>query len=138
MKIIINQIRTNSSFNDNYIEYERNGDKNKTLSIKKYLNMIKPYLTDIIQDNKTQGELKIQLILIINFISSKDSDEIRTMHKKNNNIEIIMDNETDEIIEKHFESLLQKYQEGLEEKMEVSEFVFDSIDLLHYKLPKIL
>ena len=138
MKIIINQIRTNSSFNDNYIEYERNGDKNKTLSIKKYLNMIKPYLTDIIQDNKTQGELKIQLILIINFISSKDSDEIRTMHKKNNNIEIIMDNETDEIIEKHFESLLQKYQEGLEEKMEVSESVFDSIDLLHYKLPKIL
>ena len=138
MKIIINQIRTNSSFNDNYIEYERNGDKNKTLSIKKYLNMIKPYLRDIIQDNKTQGELKIQLILIINFISSKDSDEIRTMHKKNNNIEIIMDNETDEIIEKHFESLLQKYQEGLEEKMEVSEFVFDSIDLLHYKLPKIL
>ena len=138
MKIIINQIRTNSSFNDNYIKYERNGDKNKTLSIKKYLNMIKPYLTDIIQDNKTQGELKIQLILIINFISSKDSDEIRTMHKKNNNIKIIMDNETDEIIEKHFESLLQKYQEGLEEKMEVSEFVFDSIDLLHYKLPKIL
>ena len=138
MKIIINQIRTNSSFNDNYIEYERNGDKNKTLSIKKYLNMIKPYLRDIIQDNKTQGELKIQLILIINFISSKDSDEIRTMYKKNNNIEIIMDNETDEIIEKHFESLLQKYQEGLEEKMEVSEFVFDSIDLLHYKLPKIL
>ena len=138
MKIIINQIRTNSSFNDNYIKYERNGDKNKTLSIKKYLNMIKPYLRDIIQDNKTQGELKIQLILIINFISSKDSDEIRTMHKKNNNIKIIMDNETDEIIEKHFESLLQKYQEGLEEKMEVSEFVFDSIDLLHYKLPKIL
>ena len=138
MKIIINQIRTNSSFNDNYIEYERNGDKNKTLSIKKYLNMIKPYLRDIIQDNKTQGELKIQLILIINFISSKDSDEIRTMYKKNNNIEIIMDNETDEIIEKHFESLLQKYQEGLEEKLEVSEFVFDSIDLLHYKLPKIL
>ena len=138
MKIIINQIRTNSSFNDNYIKYERNGDKNKTLSIKKYLNMIKPYSRDIIQDNKTQGELKIQLILIINFISSKDSDEIRTMHKKNNNIEIIMDNETDEIIEKHFESLLQKYQEGLEEKMQVSEFVFDSIDLLHYKLPKIL
>ena len=138
MKIIINQIRTNSSFNDNYIKYERNGDKNKTLSIKKYLNMIKPYLRDIIQDNKTQGELKIQLILIINFISSKDSDEIRTMHKKNNNIKIIMDNETDEIIEKHFESLLQKYQEGLEEKLEVSEFVFDSIDLLHYKLPKIL
>ena len=37
--------------------------------------------------------------MIINFISSKDSDEIRTMHTKSNNIEIMMDNETDEIIE---------------------------------------
>ena len=27
-------IRTNSSFNDNYIEYEGKGYKNKTLSIK--------------------------------------------------------------------------------------------------------
>ena len=138
MKIIINQIRTNSSFNDNYIEYERKGDKNKTLSIKRYLNMIKPYLRDIINDHKPQGELEIQLILIVNFISSKESDEIRTIHKKNNDIEIIMDNETDEIIEKLFESLLQKYHQGLEEKMEGSEFVFDSNDLLHYKLPKIL
>ena len=75
--------------------------------------------------------------MIINFISSKDSDEIRTMHTKSNNIEIMMGNETDEIIEELFESLLQKYQEGLEEKMRGSEFVFDSIDLLHYNLHKI-
>ena len=32
---------------------------------------------------------------------------------------------------------MQKYQEGLEEKMRGSEFVFDSIDLLHYNLNKI-
>ena len=38
--------------------------------------------------------------MIINFISSKDSDEIRTIHTKRNNIEIMMGNETDEIIEK--------------------------------------
>ena len=53
--------------------------------------MIKPYLRDLINDHKTQGEWKIrwgnpviyykthrewkiQLIMIINFISSKDSD----------------------------------------------------------------
>ena len=35
---------------------------------------------------------------------------------KSNNIEIIMGNETDEIIKEHFEFRLQKYQEGLEEK----------------------
>ena len=52
----------------------------------------------------------------INFISSKDSDEIRAMHTKSNNIEIMVGNETNEIIEDFFKSLLQKYQEGLEEK----------------------
>ena len=35
--------------------------------------------------------------LAINFISSRDSDEIRTMRTKSNNIEIMMGNETDEI-----------------------------------------
>ena len=44
----------------------------------------------------------------INFISSKDSDEIRTIRRKSNNIEIIMDNETDGNIEELFEFLLQK------------------------------
>ena len=42
-----------------------------------------------------------------------------------------------EIFEELFESLLQKYHAGLEEKMRVSEFVFDSVDLLHYNLHKI-
>ena len=40
-----------------------------------------------------------------NFIPSKDSDEIRTMHTKSNNIEIMIGNERDEIIEELFESL---------------------------------
>ena len=146
--------KTNDDFNSKYIEYESEGDKNKTLSIKEYLNMIKPYLRDIIINHKTQGdwkvhsgnevinyktqgEWKIQLKMVINFISSKDSDGIRTMCEKSNNIEIVMGNDTDEIIKERFESLLQKYQEGLEEKMRESEFVFDSIDLLHYDLYKI-
>ena len=48
-------------------------------------------------------------------ISSKDLDEIHTMHTMSNNIEIVMGSETDDIIKELFESLLQKYQEGLEE-----------------------
>ena len=46
-------------------------------------------------------------------------------------------NETDEIIRELFESLLQRYQRDLEEKLKGSEFVFDSVDLLCYKLHKI-
>ena len=46
----------------------------------------------------------------------------------------MMGNETDEIIEKLFESLLQNYQKDLEEPMRGSEFAFDSIALLYYHL----
>ena len=71
-----------------------------------------------------------------NNICSKDS-EIPTMHIKSNVMEIMIGNKTDEIIEELFESLSQKYQEGLEEKIWGSEFNFDSADLLHYNLHKI-
>ena len=51
-------VKTNDAFNSNCIEYESKGDKNKTLSIKEYLNIIRSYLSDIINDHKTQGEWK--------------------------------------------------------------------------------
>ena len=47
---------------------------------------------------------------------------------QNNDIEIMMSSETNEIIEKLFKSLLQRYQEGLEELMRGNEFIFDSVD----------
>ena len=75
--------------------------------------------------------------MAINFISSKDSDGTRTMHTKSSNVEIMIGSETDEIIEDLFESFLQKYQEGLEESMRGSEFVYDSIDVLYYNLNKV-
>ena len=137
------------AFNSSYIQYESKGDKGKNLSIKKYLNMIKPYLIDIINNHKTRGlvryhsgnkswleetssEWKIQLTMAISFIPSKDSDETRTMHAKSNKVEIMIGSETDEIIKDLFESFLQKYQEGLEESMRGSEFVYDSVDVLCY------
>ena len=73
----------------------------------------------------------------INFISSKDSDETRTMHTKSNNVEIMIGSETNEIIEELFESFLQKYQEWLKESMRGSGFVYDSVDELYYNLNKV-
>ena len=114
----------NDAFNSNYIEYESKASKDKPLSIKEYFDIIRPYLSDIINnhetqkkwkvhssntiiDYKTHGEWKIQLIMTIYFISSKDSNETRTMHTKSDNVEIIMDSETNEIIKEIFESLLK-------------------------------
>ena len=46
-------------------------------------------------------------------------------------------NETNKIINELFESLLTRYQLALEESMKGSNFVFDSIDGMHYKCDKI-
>ena len=43
--------------------------------------------------------MKICLTIAIKFISSKNFNESWIMHFKSDNIEIIMDSETDEIIE---------------------------------------
>ena len=45
--------------------------------------------------------------------------------------------EKDKIIEDSFDSFLQRYEKGLEKSMRGSEFVFDSVCSLYYKLHKI-
>ena len=52
-------IKTKSAFNGNYIEYESNGDKDKNLSAKEYLNMVRPNLSNVINDHKTPKNLKV-------------------------------------------------------------------------------
>ena len=104
---------------------------------KDYLDEIKPYLCDIINDHKTQGDWKIKLTMAINFFSSKDSKETRTMYSPSGNIKNMMGSETDKIIEDLFDSFLQRYQKVLEESMRGSEFVLDNVDSLYYKLHKI-
>ena len=131
-------IKVNSAFNNNYIQYESNGDKDKILTISECLDMIRPYLVEMINGLKNQSKRKIQLSAAINFISSKpDSNETCIMHTKSNNIEFMIGSDTRKVIEKLFKSLVQKYQENLEEKMSGSEFIFDGVNALYYDLNKI-
>ena len=67
-----------------------------------------------------------------NFISSINNDEQRVMHSKNDNIEIMINDEAEEV----FDSVKNRYQNNLE-SMKGSEFVFDYIHLLYYKCHKI-
>ena len=59
----------------NYKYYESRGDKGqKTLSVKEYLYTIMPHLTDLINDQKNNGdgsnESKIQFNMCVSFVSS--------------------------------------------------------------------
>ena len=88
---------------NNYIEYESEGDKDKILLPEKYLNMIRRYISDMINDHKSHGVLKVHS-------ANKIIDCKKISFTKN--------------------------QEGLEESMKGSEFIPDSVDLLHYQLHK--
>ena len=45
-------VRVSKFWSNNYIEYESNGDRNKTISVEEYLSKIRPYLKDIINNLK--------------------------------------------------------------------------------------
>ena len=49
-------IKFKHSFDDNYIEYESRGDKYNNLSSEEYLNIIRPYLRDMIDNHKAHSE----------------------------------------------------------------------------------
>ena len=80
-------LRVNNLWSNNYIEYESNGDRNKTLSAEEYLDKIRPYLKDIISNLKKSDTWKIQLTIANNFMSSIDNDEERVMHSKSDKME---------------------------------------------------
>ena len=92
----------------------------------------------MINDYKSKGEWKIQLTTEINFTSLKpDSDETRIMHTKSDNAEIRIGSDTNDVIKELFKSFLQRYQEGLQEKMTGSNFAFEGVNLMYYDFNKI-
>ena len=129
-------IEIKSAFNGNYIEYESKGDKDN-LSLEEYLDIIRPYLRDMIDNHKAYSEWKIQLVMKIILISSLDTSEFREMYTKSDNIEIMSGTETSDAINKTFKSFLKRYQEGLETKMRGSSFIFERVHSLYYHLHKI-
>ena len=59
------------------------------------------------------------------------------MHTRSNNEEFMNGSDTDEIIKERFKSILQRYQENLQEKMTGSDFAFDGVNFLYYDFNKI-
>ena len=55
------------------------------------------------------------------------------MSSKNDKKEIKINDKADEVMEKLFKSLLNRYQKNLETSMAVSDFIFDCVHLLYYK-----
>lgn len=96
-------VKVVNTYSKNYKKYESNGDENKTLSIKDYLDEIKSYLKDIINNPKKSVRFKTQLMIAINLMFSIDIiEEEHVMHSRGDNIQFVTDNETDETINELF------------------------------------
>ena len=109
----------------------------KKLSVKQYLNKIIPYLYDLINDHRIARRVwKIQINMHVNFISSRDTGETRIYYIWSDNVSIIQGENTNDIIKELFESFLHDYQEKLK-TIKGSDFVFESVDLIDYKLNRV-
>ena len=94
-----------SYFNDNYKHYESREYKEKRLSVKQYLNKIKPYLYDLVNDHRIVRRVwKIQMYMRVNFVFSKDTGETRTIYVRSVNVNIKQGSNTDNIIKEIFKS----------------------------------
>ena len=107
-------------------------DRNINLSINKHLNEIKSLFRVIIINLQKSVTFKIQLTTPINFTSSKDNDEERVRHSKNNNIDFVILGDANEVVDKFFESFFSRYQIGLETLMREREREREILRLIQF------
>ena len=135
------------------LEETSRGDRYKNLSLEKYLNMIRPYLRDLINDHKPstklnneandsdteRGEWKIQLVMQNNCISTKNFEDTRTIYSGSKLVEVFMGTDTDAAINKLFNTTLQRFQQAINisTKEGGSKLTHESVALLHYYFQKI-
>ena len=117
-------IRTDGGFagrNNNYIEYTSKGDRYENLLPKEYLNMIRPYLRDLINEhrptmelnnnnnddnnndndnNNDRAEWKIPSTMQNSCISTKCFEETRTIYTKSEPLEIFVVSNTEDVTDK--------------------------------------
>ena len=72
----------------------------------------------------------------VNFISSRDTGETRIYYVWSDNVSIMQGENTNAIIREIFRSFLHNYQQELK-MIKGSDFVFESVDLLDYKLHRV-
>ena len=88
LKQKITKSKKKTARDDKYTEYKSNA--HRKLSIEQYLDNIRSYLGDMIDDIRTFGECLIHLTMKMNFMLSKGKNEKRLMHSKSDNKEIMI------------------------------------------------
>ena len=94
-------------------------------------------MNDLINDRRIARRVwKTQISMNVNFISSKDTGETRTIYVWSDNVKTMWGSDTDDIIKKLFRSFLHNFQEKLK-IISGSEFNFENGELMSYKFNRI-
>ena len=93
--------------------------------------MIIPHLTKLINERKNnKNEQKIQLSMGVSFMCITDSEKTGSFYVNSNNEEIRIGGNTNDIIDKLYESFLNNYQEEEQILRNGSNYTFESVDIL--------
>ena len=106
-----------------YERYRIKGNKNKELSLNFYLDTVRKNVVELIT-KKNIGERKVQLVLSVFFINYLNNEEAEK-YTYSDNVELRTTDYSNIITTTLYNSLIKKYQETLENKMQGSSFVFD-------------
>ena len=89
-------------------------------------------------NNSNRLEWKIELTMQNSCISTRSFEETRTIYTKSEPVEIFMGSNTEYVIDKVFNTLLQRFQRAQESSIERgSEFIPDTVKLLYYHFQRI-
>ena len=84
-------------------------------------------------NNNIRAEWKLQLIIKNNFISVKDFKDTRSIYSASKPIEMFMGNDTKNVIETLFDSILNRIQQAMEtSNKRGSGFTHEGVELLCY------
>ena len=84
-------------------------------------------------NNNNRAEWKIQLKIQNSCISSRSFEETHTIYTKSEPVESFMGSNTEDVVDRLFNILLQRFQNVQETSNErVSDFIPDSVELLYY------
>ena len=119
----------------NYRVYESRGSQYYE-SLEEYLSKIRPYLENMIREYMSIGEWKLQLTISIKFISSRNPEQFRIRHSYSANIEIMSGTDINDAVNNLLITLKENYINNLS-RIEGSEYHFERVALLKYKLHKI-
>ena len=116
--------------------------------------MIRPYLRDLINYHKPTPKLnnannnannndskcrewKIQLVMQNNCISVKNFEDTRTIYSASKPVEIFMGSDIKDVIDRLFDTTLERFQQAIKTSIKGSEFTRESVGLLYYHFQKL-